>query len=209
MRRAKKKTALAGALTAEERRAADDEMRRGMISTALAWYVRRAQQIGVDPMPLLLSDGGRLDAFLSSRGWTYEKATDVLRYYGLIPRRRKSGPKETYFERFSRENYLRNLKLMLSWARWIHRHVPRKLTDSDEIERATETIEKGRARGFPKLCEIVARYRTPSPSKETSLRALVAAYVFSLPPKAALRRLEALRKQAKRRTHSRRNSSES
>jgi len=195
---AQKKSMLTGKLTAEEKRRAYESVRTGMLSTAIAWFVRRAQQIGADPMPLLLRDGG-LDSLHSTWGWSDEMSADVLRNYGLIPRKRKTGPKETFRQRVEREYLLRKFKFELRGARAIHRQVSRKLTTADEISRASCPTNP---RAWRELSAIVAEYRKPSASKETSLAALVAAYVFGLAPKAALRRLDTLSKRTKRRTNS-------
>jgi hypothetical protein len=197
MRRTKKPHADVVTITA-------DEMRSELLSAALAWYVRRAQRLGADPMPLLswgLQDnGGRFDSFLSSREWTDEKAAGLLRYYGLIPRRRKSGPKERFSKRVNRERLLRNFDYYLRQAKEIQRDTPRKLTSADDIARARYRPDLPR-----ELYGIVAEYRKKKRGAH-ALAGLVAAFVLRGDPETAVARLDALRHAEARRTNSRRES---
>ncbi len=209
-----------------------DEMRSELLTLAVAWYVRHAQRLGADVLPLFSRGPEPVDSWLSQHGWTDEKwtgqkAADILQHYGLIPRRRKSGPKEKFSEnierarllrsrglipptannvRFSerteRERLLRNFKSLLLQAQAIHRRVPRELEDEAGIIRAMGSPPAGLWR---ELCGIVATYRNKRRGAH-ALAGLVAAYVLGGDPKTAVVRLDALRHAEARRTNYRRES---
>jgi hypothetical protein len=200
-----------------DRHISDDEIGRELLVEALAWFIRRAQWLCAVPMPLVshllrddLDGGRRFDRYLSSHGMTDEKAAGVLRYYGLIPRKRQPGEKgKTFSERIDGERDLRNYESSLLEARWIHRHVPRKVKDAaaivgamwsplpEELRPVGELMPDTPPALFRDLCEIVARHR----AGKAAIRPLVAAYAFGCAPPVALKRLAALRKCAKRRTN--------
>ena len=198
-----------------------EDLRRKQIMVALVraveWYIRRAQRLGADPISHFLMRGGWLpqDAALPGKfslraeplpstfsgKMDDQKAAEILSFCGLIPRRKKTGPKETLPEMSKRFLSLIDFDTTLDLARWLNRNAPRELKDAEEIARAWKAREPSITEHELRACGIVARHRASS-SKKDSLTALVAAHVFGLESSAALHRLEALRKSEKRRTNS-------
>ena len=153
---------LMAAMTSAEKRLSDKMIRRELLTFALAWYVRRAQKLGADVLPLFSNGPERVDLWLKQHKPLGEEATDqraadLLRYYRLIPPRRTPGPKKTFSKRVMKEHLLRKFRSLLREARWIHRQAPRNLTNAGAISRTTEPPG-----AWPELCEIVALARVSS-----------------------------------------------
>jgi len=174
-----------------------DGMRREELAKALAWLVRRARDAGVDPLPILSSwrkDGINVAEW---QEWTAERAGDVLRRSGLIPSRRKTGPKESKADRDESARLLYAFTLTLAQVRILHRNAPKRLKTAEELRRFVHPRALF-ARPWP---AIVAAYRQSGRGAH-ALAGLVAAHVFGAPPAAALRRLKALRRAEATRTDS-------
>lgn len=193
------------------------------LARALAWYIQRAETLGAGPIPILVFAGlGTRDvASLTDEfpitteplpasftgSMDDQKAAEILSVCGLIPRRKKTGPRESLEEHSKRFLTLVNFLFTRDWARSVNRIVPRGLTGAGEIARAFEVAtpdmtghEREESR-IGEVCGIVARHRASS-SKKDSLTALVAVHIFGGDQEAALKRLEALRATDKRRTNS-------